>query len=74
VDDQPGGIIRLGQRAAGHVADEVGVEIITLAIKDRVQDYEVLYGDGPRFLRDSARFARRWPPPAFCPRAAPAAE
>lgn len=31
-----------------HVPDEVGEEIITLRIQDRMQDYEVLYGDRPR--------------------------
>lgn len=31
-----------------HVPDEVGEEVITLSIRDGVQDYEVLYGDGPR--------------------------
>ncbi len=35
--------------AAGrHVPDEVGEEVITLRVRDRVQDYEVLYGDRPR--------------------------
>lgn len=37
------------ERAQRHVADEVGEEIITFRIADGVQDYEVLYGDGPRF-------------------------
>ena len=31
-----------------HVPDEVGEETITLRIRDRVQDYEVLYGDRPK--------------------------
>jgi hypothetical protein len=30
-----------------HVPDEVGQEIITINVVDDVQDYEVLYGDGP---------------------------
>ena len=32
-----------------HVPDKVGYEVITLKIEDGVQDYEVLYGDGPTF-------------------------
>lgn len=31
-----------------HVPDEVGEEVITLAVRDGVQDYEVLYGDRPK--------------------------
>ncbi len=31
-----------------HVRDEVGQERITLRIEGDVQDYEVLYGDGPK--------------------------
>jgi hypothetical protein len=31
-----------------HVPDEVGEEVITLRIRDRIQDYEVLYGDRPK--------------------------
>jgi hypothetical protein len=30
-----------------YIPDAVGEEIITLAIKDGIQDYEVLYGDDP---------------------------
>jgi len=32
-----------------HVADDVGYEVITLRIEDDIQDYEVLYGEDPRF-------------------------
>lgn len=31
-----------------HVPDEIGEEVITLRIKDGIQDYEVLYGDRPK--------------------------
>ncbi|HWK67256.1 MAG TPA: hypothetical protein VNS34_20200 [Rhizobiaceae bacterium] len=31
-----------------HVPDEIGEEVITITVKDRVQDYEVLYGDRPK--------------------------
>jgi hypothetical protein len=34
--------------AKKHVKDEVGQEIITLRITGDVQDYEVLYGNGPQ--------------------------
>jgi hypothetical protein len=30
-----------------YLPDEVGSEIITISVKDGVQDYEVLYGDNP---------------------------
>lgn len=32
-----------------HVPDEVGEEVITLRIENGVQEYEVLYGDSPKF-------------------------
>jgi hypothetical protein len=32
-----------------HVPDEVGEEVITFRIRDGVQEYEVLYGDSPKF-------------------------
>ncbi|WP_274626958.1 hypothetical protein [Arvimicrobium flavum] len=31
-----------------HVPDEIGEEVITITVKDRMQDYEVLYGDRPK--------------------------
>lgn len=31
-----------------HVRDEIGEEVITITVKDGMQDYEVLYGDRPK--------------------------
>lgn len=31
-----------------HVPDEIGEELITIIVRDRIQDYEVLYGDRPK--------------------------
>lgn len=31
-----------------HVPDEIGEEVITITVKDGLQDYEVLYGDRPK--------------------------
>jgi hypothetical protein len=45
-----------------YVPDEVGEEVITFRIEDGVQEYEVLYGDSPRFrIGYTARYdAAEW--------------
>ena len=48
--------------ARRYVPDEVGEEIITLRIEDEVQEYQVLYGDSPKFrMGYTARYdAAEW--------------
>src|SRR5690606_26554859 len=45
-----------------YIPDEVGEEIITLRIEDDTQEYEVLYGDSPKFrMGYTARYdAAEW--------------
>lgn len=47
-----------------HVPDEVGAEIITIRVEDGVQDYEVLYGDGPTFRMG---YTSRYDDPVWVP-------
>lgn len=47
-----------------HVRDEVGQEVITIRIEDGVQDYEVLYGDGPTFRMG---YTSRYDDPTWVP-------
>jgi hypothetical protein len=50
--------------ARRYVADEVGEEVITMRIQDGVQDYEVLYGDGPTFRMG---YTSRYDDPTWVP-------
>ncbi len=51
-------------KARRQVPDEVEYEVITIRIEDGVQDYEVLYGDGPTFRMG---YTSRYDDPTWVP-------